>query len=392
MSQPLPVSTIDLFTDETLRSPWEAYAELRAAGPAVWMEKGAFVAVSRYEDVRAVLRDDRTFISGEGVALNDIANGQMKGTIIAADGEPHEVLRRVTSQSLSPRALRALGVEVQAQANDLIEDLVARGSFECVSALSRRFPMTIVLHLIGVDDEGREKVLEWADNSFNLFGPLTAQRTIDALQNIAGIFDYAERATRSGALRPGSMGSAIHDAVASGAIRGDQAPGLLVAYLTGGLDTTISSISQAVLLLADNPEQWSKLRADPTKIPGAYNEILRLQSPAHWFSRYAAEDTVIGETAIAKGMRIVPLLASANRDERKWTDPEAFDIDRAPVDHVAFGYGPHGCAGQALARLEVHALLTALAARVARIEVGPPIYGVNNIIHGLARLDTTLHA
>jgi cytochrome P450 len=387
----LPESDIDLFSDDNLRHPWDHYRALRDQGPAVMLTRQNAVVLPRYHELRAALLDDKLFSSASGVALNDAANQQMRGTVIASDGADHARLRGVLRESLSPRALVQLGDEVQRRADEIVASLPAGQPIEAVEAISRRLPLTIVLDLIGVDDFGRQHTLEWADNSFNLFGPITSPRTVKALESMQEVFVYAFEVTaQAGRLRPGSMGAAIVEAVRDGKIGPQEAPGLLVAYLTGGLDTTIASISHMLHLFAQHPDQWTMLRAKPDLIPAAYQEVLRLRSPAHWFTRFTTQDVDVGGTVLPAGTRTVMLFASANRDERKWDHPDEFDILRDAADQLAFGYGRHACAGQGLARLEVISLMNALTRRFARIEAGGSALAVNNLIHGYARLEVVL--
>ena len=158
------------------------------------------------------------------------------------------------------------------------------------------------------------------------------------------------------------------------------------AYLGAGLDTTMNSISAAVALFARHPDQWQRLRDDPTLIPQAYNEVLRLESPVLCFTRVAAEDTMIDDVPIRGGDRVLVAYAAANRDPRKWNDPERFDITRPGSDHLAFGLGRHHCAGQGLARLEAECLIRALVRRVERFDAAEQVRHLNNVIRGLAAL------
>jgi cytochrome P450 len=387
----LPTSDADLFSDATLRDPWALYDALRAAGPAVWMTHGAFVAVAGYAEVRHCLEQPEVFISGAGVALNEVANASMVGTVLGSDGAEHAMLRAVLAEQLSMRGLRRIGADVQRIADGLVAGLLGGRTFDVVGELAERLPSTVVLDLIGLPEDRRARIIAWAKNSFDLFGPMTSARTLLALQSIGEVFAFCDSVTQPGVLRPGSLGEAVVAAVAAGRLPADKASGLMLAYLTGGLDTTIASIEQAMRLFAAHPEQWDLVRQDPRRIPGAYNEILRHSAPLHVMSRKVARDTEIGGAAVAAGTRVALLFAAANRDGRKYEAPERFEVLRAPVDHLTFGFGTHVCAGQNLARIEVHALLTALAREVTRIEVGACEVGVNNLIHGYARMEARLH-
>ena len=159
------------------------------------------------------------------------------------------------------------------------------------------------------------------------------------------------------------------------------------------MNRPISAIASALLLLAEHPDQWAVLKDDPSLIPNAVNEVVRLESPLRAFARYVERDTEIGGVAVTAGSRVVVFYASANRDERVWDDPTRFDVTRDAAAQLGFGQGAHGCAGQGLARLETQSILRSIVQRVDRIEItGAPAWGLNNIIHKLDHLPLRLVA
>ncbi len=165
---------------------------------------------------------------------------------------------------------------------------------------------------------------------------------------------------------------------------------MLNDYWAPSLDTTIMAIGSAIRLFAEHPGQWDLVRADPRFISHAINEVLRLESPIQMFSRLLTDDYQSDGVTLPKGERVVVVFASANRDERKWDDPDRFDVRRRPSDHVAFGWGEHQCMGMSLARLEMRALLGALASRVRRFEITAMEPLMNNVLHGPRKLEVTL--
>ena len=184
------------------------------------------------------------------------------------------------------------------------------------------------------------------------------------------------------------------EAARRGELEPAQIPPLLVGFLAPSLDTTISAIGSAVWLLASHPEQWERLKTDPSLIPKAFNETVRLESPIRAFSRVASRDTSIGNHDIDAGSRLIVFYASANRDERQFDRPDEFDICRSnAAEQLGFGYGAHGCAGQGLARLEGHAVLRALVDQVDTLQpAGTPTRGLNNLISSWANLPMTVQA
>ena len=167
---------------------------------------------------------------------------------------------------------------------------------------------------------------------------------------------------------------------------------LIVGYLAPSLDTTISAIGSAVWLLARYPAQWAALRSHPALVPNVFNETLRLESPLRAFSRVTTVTARAGDVDIPAGARVVVLYASANRDKRHFPHPDEFDITRPNAgEHLGFGWGVHGCAGQGLARMEAHALLTALAEQIDRIDLTAPATAVlNNLINARASVPVTV--
>src|SRR5581483_6618685 len=190
---------------------------------------------------------------------------------------------------------------------------------------------------------------------------------------------------------PGGVGARLLDLVAAGEIPAEDAPILIVDYLAPSMDTTISGIGSAVWLLARHPEQWAALRADPSLIPRAFNEVIRYESPIRCFSRVATVDTEVGGYPLPAGSRVMMLYASANRDERYWERADEFDIRRPDVGaQLGLGFGVHNCAGQGLARIETQSILTALAERVDEMVLGEPVRGLNNLINCFTSLPVTV--
>ena len=184
-------------------------------------------------------------------------------------------------------------------------------------------------------------------------------------------------------LTPGGWGEAVMDAVDEGRLTQLAAIKTLSAYLVAGMDTTVNAIGALMQLLADRQDVWEALKADGRLAPQIFEEILRLETPVVGFFRVATQDTTIGESVIPEGAKVLLHWAAANRDPAKYPDPDAFDISRNPVDHLAFGYGPHACTGQGLARMEAAAFLEALAAQVGAFELtAEPVRGRNPVVRG----------
>lgn len=389
MNITIPRSQVDLFDDAILKNPYPAYAELRDLGPAVWMDAHRAWAIPRYADVRSVLRDHETFSSAPNPGLEPEQPYMPRGDILGSDPPLHEQLRGVLADQLGPRAVRDLRDEISAQADELVAEVVEQRQFDVVSALARRFPVDVVCQLVGLEGGGaefREKLFAFADAAFNTFGPLNT-RTQASLETVMSMLEFMQTAMSRGSLRPGSWGAAIYEAADRGDITHEDAARMMGAFVVAGMDTTVNAISSAIWLLARHIDQWEALRAEPGLAKPAFEETLRLESPAQLFARGVTRDTEIGGTPIAGGDRVVVLFGSANRDERKYPNPETFDIARNPLDHVAFGYGIHVCLGAGLSRIEVPAILESFARRVESVRLlSEPQRHLNNVIRGLKHL------
>jgi len=387
----IPRSDVDLFADDALDDPYPHLRTLRDAGPVVWLDAHGMYAATRFADVRRILADDATFVSGEGVALNDVINDLGRGTTLMSDGDEHRAQREIIGRPLTPRALAELRPEAQAIADALVDRLVARGHCDAVVDLAEVLPATWVPDLLGWPDEGRRHLVDWAAAQFDGLGPLNA-RAVAAADGILAMSAYAQQLAGS-ELPEDCFGARIQRAVERGEIERSRCPMLFIDYLAPSLDTTISAIGNAVWLFATHPDQWRLLREDPDRIKAAFNEVLRNESPISCFTRVAPAGADVGGVALPAGSRVLVSFASANRDERRWDDPHRFDITRESAGQLAFGHGEHACVGMGLARLEGAAVLTALVERVGTISLaGPPVRKRNNLIRSFASLPVEVAA
>jgi cytochrome P450 len=188
-------------------------------------------------------------------------------------------------------------------------------------------------------------------------------------------------------LRPGSLGARIYGGVDRGEVSEEEAALLVRSLLSAGLDTTVYALGNALLALASHPVAWAQLHAQPELARAAFEEALRFESSVQTFFRTTTTATELGGVALPAEAKILLFLGAANRDSRRWNEPDRFDIARKTSGHVAFGYGIHSCVGQAVARMEGEIVLKALAERIARLELAaPPVRRLNNTLRGLSRL------
>ncbi|MFE9169693.1 cytochrome P450 [Streptomyces kebangsaanensis] len=378
-----PTSDVDLFADETLLDPYPVYAELREQGPVVHLRKNDVHALTRYDVIRDALADWESF-SSTSIAFNPMANEALTGTSLASDPPTHTRLRATLAENLSPRALRGLKGQIEAKADALVAELVEKGSFEAIDALARAFPLEVVADLIGFTGHVRDNMLRWGQAAMQVLGPMN-RRTAENFPVAGELYGWCSE-VKAEDLAEGSVGRGIFEAEARGAIPPDTAGHIIHQYLGAGVDTTIAAIGNIVALFAAHPEQLDLVRANPSLVPAAFNEALRFWPPVHAWGRRATKDVEIEGTVIPAGAQIAILFGAGNRDPRHYGNPDAFLVERNPVDHLSFGYGPHGCAGQGLARLEAHAVIEALSRRVQRFVVGPEVRVPGNITRSIEEL------
>ena len=235
---------------------------------------------------------------------------------------------------------------------------------------------------MGISEEGRENLLPYGSMVFNSFGPRNDLFEA-AMANAGPVRDWIMSKCSRAALAPGGLGMQIFEAVDAGELTEDEAGMLVRSFLSAGIDTTVYGLGNALYLLARYPEQWRMLRENPNLIRGAFEEVLRFEAPVQTFFRTTTRAVDVAGVHLGDGEKVLLLLAAANRDPRRWDKPDTFDVTRRAAGHMTFGTGIHGCVGQAVARLETEAILTALAGRVASFELtGEPERRLNNTLRG----------
>lgn len=385
-----PVYRPDIYSVDAIVNPYPHYQRLRDLGPVVWLTRQKVYALPRYAECKTVLLDDKTFVSGSGVALNRIANRMSRGTTLNSDGADHDQRRKLLAHRMMPRWLRAISDSVDATAAAVVDAALSKVEIDGVNDLAAALPLAVVPDLIGWPRDQREHLIEWGGATFDILGPLNWQ-AIKAVPGALRMLRFARRVVRKRTFLDGSMAHELLVAADQGTLRQRECPPLMVDYLAPSIDTTMSAISNALYLFAIHPEQWQLLKDEPTLMANAINEVIRFEPPLRAFARLVSRQAEIGGVHIPPGARVLVMYASANRDEREWENPAVFDIRRDAGRQIGFGQGAHACAGQSLARLETTAMLRALIERVDRIEVtGSPTWAINNIIHRHERLPLKL--
>ena len=385
----IPELAIDPFSMAFFEDPHPAHAIMRDAGPLVYLPQWNVYVVARYAEVYAVLNDPATFCSSRGVGLSDFAKEtpwRPPSLILEADPPAHTRTRAVLNKVLSPAVIKQIRDRFTAAAEAKVDELVARARFDAIADLAEAYPLSVFPDAVGLTPDGREHLLPYAGVVFNAFGPPNELRQTAIERSKPHQAWVTEQCQRDN-LAPGGFGACIHARVDSGDITAEEAPLLVRSLLSAGLDTTVNGLGAAVYAMARFPGQWARLRADPSLARNAFEEAIRLESPVQTFFRTTTRPVEIGGYHIGEGEKVLMLLASANRDPRRWTDPDRYDITRKTSGHVGFGGGIHMCVGQLVARLEGEVMLAAMARKVAAIAIdGPVVRRFNNTLRGLESL------
>ena len=385
-----PHSDIDPFSADFLADPLPHQEALRELGPVVYLDAYDVFAVARYAEVHQALTDWQSLQSGAGVGLTNFRQEKPwrpPSLLLEADPPRHDAPRAVLTALLSARRLRALEEQWRTDAAAVVDDLLEAGpEFDGVTDLAEVFPLRVFPDAVGIGKSGREHLLPYGDFAFNAFGPQNdlLQR---AGENIAPTIAWIGEQCRRENLDDHGFGAQIWGAADRGEITHEQAPLVVRSLLTAGVDTTVTGIASLLHAVATSPGAWERLRADRSLLPRAFEEAVRWESPVQTFFRTTTAPIEIAGVSIPAERKVLMFLGAANRDPRRWSVPDRFDLDRDPSGHVGFGMGIHQCVGQHVARLEAVTVLDALLDRIETIELaGPPVRHLNNTLRGWERI------
>ena len=384
-----PRSDVDPYSDEFLADPFPFLAQLRDAGPVVYLDRYDVYAVARHEQVQAVVKDPRFFSSAAGTGITNFNTEKAwrkPSILLEVDPPVHTHNRKVVARALAPRSLLYLQEIFDRSAAELATSLVARGSFDAVPDLAEIFPTRVFPEAFGIQEDGRDQLLAYGAMVFNGMGPrnhLFESSMEGAGEVIAWITQQCSRSS----LRPDGLGALIYAGADAGEVTEDEAALLVRSFLSAGLDTTVSAIALGVLDFVRFPGQWQALREDPSLARNAFEEVVRLESPVMNFFRTTAEPVELAGASLPAEAKVLVSFAGANRDPRHWEQPDRFDIRRKTAGHLGYGTGVHNCVGQVIARMEGEAVLRALAVRVSSWHLtGEPRPRLNNSLRGLDTL------
>lgn len=380
-----PVLTDDPFSNEVLDDPLPFHERLREAGRIVHLPQYDLYVMGRYADVHAGLTDWQTFESAAGVGLTNFRTEEPwrpPSLLLEADPPHHDAPRHVLEQILSPRRLRLLRERWLADAEQLVDEIIDRGEIDGTHDIADVYPLRVFPDAVGLRQDGRENLLPYGDHAFNAFGPRN-DLVIKGEEHLPTTTAWIGAQCAREALADEGFGAEIWAAADRGEITHAQAPLIVRSLLTAGVDTTVHGLSAVIHAFSEHPDQWDRLREQPSLARVAFDEAVRLESPVQTFFRTTTREVEIDGVHLPPGQKVLLFLAAANRDHRRWDNPHDFDLGRDPSGHVGFGMGIHQCAGQHVARQEAEMVLTAMARRIRRIEpTAAPVRHRNNTLRG----------
>lgn len=378
----------DFYTSD----PFGTYRRMRDEAPVYWSERWGWYALTRFDDVRAAILDADTFRSFEGMDIDDSRLEQVPpGSIGSMDNPRHDQVRSVVQPYFLPRRIAALEDGIRAVVRDLVASWRDRGAVDIAQELAWPLPFDVFFHLMGlpsrhaedpVERARREQLEHWTHELKDRV-PGTPHLTPVARAATAGVqqffIDLLEERRRAGRadlvtefVKADIDGVPFVDAEVTPQ---SEVSGLMMILFLGGVESTAGLTGTLVKLLAENPDQRALLQADPSLIPAAVEEALRLITPLQLTARTTAREVTLHGVTIPAGSRVVLIPGAANRDERQFPDPDRFDVTRPRGRHLGFGEGVHGCLGAPLARLEARLALEEALPVLGDYELaGPPTF------------------
>lgn len=363
---------LNLFAPHVRANPYPFYAELRRSAPVTQVDPGGVWAVSRYDDVIAVLKNPAVF-SSQGLRPMAIQpwlqDNPIADSLVMMDPPRHTAIRGLVTHAFGTRVIP----RIEPLARKVCAAFAARvregGEIDVCEAISATLPAAVIADLLGFDASLTGNFMRWTERlvSVNAATPPEAQPFI--LETVKDLGRYIKDvlADRRRARRDDLVSDLMHVELDGQRLTEAELVSFLFLLLVAGFETTTHLLTNSLRVLAERPALLARMRAEPASIPGFVEEVLRFDPPVHGTLRLAVAEADLGGVHLSPGAIVLTLLGSANRDESQFPDPDRFDMDRKQRASIPFGHGIHFCIGAALARAE---------ARIAMEEIVPHVQGV----------------
>jgi cytochrome P450 len=330
----------------------------------VEMPMRSSVVLTKYDDCLAVLRDAETYSSKANAIV-----GQFFGrTLIEMDGKEHTRHRSLVQQLFVPKAMDALVPVMKGFLDELVTDLARESRVDMVQAFTERFPVQVIAHIVGVPRADYAKFQRW---TIDLVG--FAKDPAKGRAAAAAIRDYVLPVVQARRTDPRDdvITKLVTGTVDGQGLTDEEVVSFLRLLLPAGAETTFRLIGNMLFALLSERDRWERVRADRSLVPWAVTETLRWETSILFVSRETTKPVTIRGVDLPEGEMVSVVIASANRDEEHYPNPDLYDLDRRPDDLLAFGFGRHHCLGYHLANLEAQLALTALLDRFPNLRIDP---------------------
>lgn len=393
-SDPIAPEALNLFSGASGENPFPVFAQMREMNAVIPIpfpmggpDRQAWM-VTRMEEALQVLKDHAHFtvdpasIDGSEDFRKSLAGGSDPSapptfftghSMLTVDDPDHRRLRSLVSKAFSPRYMESLRPRVQEIADELLDKVQAQGGMDLVKDYAYPLPINVISEMLGVPQEDREQIHTWSAALAHGLG--LGRREPGVEENLRAFGEYTARLVASKRQQPADdlISQLIAIEEEGDRLTETELVSMITLLIFAGHETTSNLIATGSLMLLDHPEQLEKLKAEPSLVPSAVEELLRFNGPATIAGpRFATEDIVLAGQSIKKGDAVIPVLKSANRDERQFDQSEELDITRRINRHLAFGHGIHMCLGAPLARIEGDIAFTTLLKRMPNLRLSIP--------------------
>ena len=368
---------------------YQTYQQLRSENPVSKIDDGPW-QVARYEDVNKVLRDNKTFSSDVTMRPPEERSAP---SMLFSDAPIHNRLRKLVSRAFKPSHIESQRNLISARCDELVLEMKQHSQVDLVQSLAAPLPVTVIAHMLGVSDGDMLTFKQWSDAIFSNIGDiLFAQPSPEAAKASEEMNAYFLDCISELRKNPADhlLGRLVETETDEGKLTNEELLSFCALLLIAGNETTTGLITASVRVFDEVPETFSQLQKNPNLIPSFIEEALRYYSPFSATVRRTTCDTELGGVQIAKGELVLPLMASANRDESIFDRAEQFQIDRNPNPHLAFGFGIHFCLGAHLARLEGEIAVASMTQHLSHISLAAHDQSEMSILGGPSELKVDL--